>query len=267
MAFGGVCLMPIAQLDRTIISVAGENVEDFLGGLITNSLNHDLTFTALLTPQGKIIADFFVHKTAAGLFLETPCKFGKTLMMRLKMYKLRAAIDIEDVTGNYFLYALWDGEGDVGMTDPRHAKLGQRFLTDDLLSSENTAADYDSHRLSLGVPDSTWDFDTAQVFPADANMDELCGVDYKKGCFIGQEVVSRMHRKTQVRKRMRGVHLTGDAQSGDDIMAGEVKIGVLNHVRSDLGIALIRLDRLAKTDETPTVNDKPVTIMEASHGT
>lgn len=259
--------MPIARLHRTIISVSGENVDEFLNGLITNSLGCDITFTALLTPQGKVIADFFVHKMESGLILETPSKFGKTLLMRLKMYKLRAAIEIEDVSEDYFLYALWDGEGDVGKPDPRHTKLGQRFLTDNLLSTEHTAEDYDTHRLSLGIPDSTWDFDTTAVFPADANMDLLHGVDYKKGCFIGQEVVSRMHRKTQVRKRMCGVKLSGAAQSGNDIMAGGAKVGTLNHVRNEQGIALVRLDRLAKTDETPSVNNKPVTIMEPSHDT
>ena len=259
--------MPIARLDRTIISVAGENVEEFLGGLITNSLGSDITFTALLTPQGKIIADFFVHKMDDGLILETPSKFGKTLLMRLKMYKLRAAIEIEDVSDDYFVYVLWDGVGDVGKPDPRHKELGQRFLTDDLLSTEHSAEDYDAHRLSLGIPDSTWDFETAAVFPADANMDLLGGVDYKKGCFIGQEVVSRMHRKTQVRKRMCGVTLSGAAQSGDDIMAGDIKVGTLNHVRNEDGIALIRLDRLAKADQAPSVNNKPVTIMEPSHDT
>ncbi|MBL4871699.1 MAG: folate-binding protein YgfZ [Robiginitomaculum sp.] len=259
--------MPIAKLNRTLISLTGDTVEDFIGGLITNNLGADITFAALLTPQGKIIADFFVHKTDNGLVLDTPVKFGKTLIMRLKMYKLRAAIDIEDISDDFFIYALWDGKGDIGKPDPRHIELGQRFLTGDLLSTEHTEEDYDSHRLSLGIPDSTWDFDTVQTFPADANMDLLSGVDYKKGCFIGQEVVSRMHRKTSVRKRMCGVKLSGPAQSGDDILAGDIKIGTLNHVRSDHGMALIRLDRLAKTDQTPTVGGNPATIMEPNYDT
>ena len=257
--------MPIAKLERTLISLTGENVEDFLGGLITNTLRADLTFAALLTPQGKIIADFFVHKTASGLVLETPVKFGKTLIKRLKMYKLRAAIDIDDISEGFFIYALWDGEGDIGKPDPRFKGLGQRLLTPDLLSVEHSETDYDLHRLSLGIPDSAWDFDTVQTFPADANMDLLHGVDYKKGCFIGQEVVSRMHRKTEVRKRMCGVKLPGAAQPGDDILAGTAKIGSLNHVRSDLGIALIRLDRLAKATQTPTVNHKVVVITEPNY--
>ncbi len=259
--------MPIAKLDRTIISLKGENVEDFLGGLTTNNMDADLSFAALLTPQGKIIADFFVHKMGDGLVLETPSKFGKTLIMRLKMYKLRAKIDIEDISEDRFIYALWDGEGDVGLPDPRHKGLGNRLLTDDLLSTESSAEDYDLHRLSLGVPDSTWDFETQTTFPADANMDLLQGVDYKKGCFIGQEVVSRMHRKTTVRKRMRGLILSGAAQAGDDILAGSLKIGSLNHVRNERAIALLRLDRLAKASETPSVNGDPVTIMEPSDDT
>ena len=212
-------------------------------GLTTNNMDADLSFAALLTPQGKIIADFFVHKVDDGLVLETPSKFGKTLMMRLKMYKLRAKIDIEDISRDCFIYALWNGEGDVGQPDPRHEGLGNRLLTDDLLATESSAEDYDLHRLSLGVPDSTWDFETQATFPADTNMDLLSGVDYKKGWFIGQEVVSRMHRKTTVRKRMRGLTLSGEAKAGDDILAGSLKIGTLNHVRNDHAIALIRLDR------------------------
>ncbi len=255
--------MPIAHLERSIISLKGENVRDFLDGLITNNLHGDLTFAALLTPQGKIIADFFVHKRAEDhLLLETPEKFGKILALRLKMYKLRAKIDIEDVSDNMAVYVFWDGEGDVGHVDPRHENLGQRLIADSgTFMPEHSPEDYDTHRLSLSVPDSTWDFETQQVFPADANMDLLDGVDYKKGCFIGQEVVSRMHRKTEVRKRMRAVKLSGAAQTGDAIKVGGRTVGALHHVRNDIGMALVRLDRLAKADDTPAVNGNPVTIM------
>lgn len=273
--------MPICRLDRTIISLKGDGVADFLNGLITNSLNDDLTFAALLTPQGKIIADFFVHRQKDGnagenFVLETAEKFGKILALRLKMYKLRAKIDIEDVSDSNDIYALWDGHGDVGLADPRHPALGQRWLTESgSLSPENTPEDYDLHRLSLGVPDSTWDFGTEQMFPADANMDLLGGVDYKKGCFIGQEVVSRMHRKTDVRKRMRVVKLSGSAQAGDALKAGGRTVGTLhhvrpnhvrpNHVRSDIGIALVRLDRLAAAREDVLINDAPCEILEQNY--
>ncbi|HHL42501.1 MAG TPA: hypothetical protein ENJ42_02690, partial [Hellea balneolensis] len=122
--------MPICKLDRTLLSITGDNVSGFLSGLITNSV-HDtnLTFTALLTPQGKIIADFFIHpQSGGGLILDTPDKFGQTLLMRLKMYKLRAKIDISDVTDKFDLLALWSGQGDEGLTDPRYSPLGRRWL-------------------------------------------------------------------------------------------------------------------------------------------
>ncbi|MEE9272799.1 MAG: hypothetical protein V3U57_05985 [Robiginitomaculum sp.] len=259
--------MPIAKLNRTIISLRGEGVEDFLAGLITNSLKKDLTFAALLTPQGKIIADFFVHKTNDAFLIETPEKFGKVLLMRLKMYKLRAKINIEDISHMQAVYVFWNGTGDAGLVDPRAGKLGQRLLTNDVLPTQQSPNDYDMHRLSLGVPDSAWDFDTQHVFPANANMDMLCGLDLKKGCFIGQEVVSRMHRKTTLRKRMCKVKPSGPTRANDAILADGKKIGVLNHVRNDLGIATIRLDRLANTVETPSINDKSVSIMEPNYDT
>ncbi|PHS42462.1 MAG: folate-binding protein YgfZ [Robiginitomaculum sp.] len=257
--------MPVCRLNRAVISLKGDDVQGFLSGLITNSLNDDLTFAALLTPQGKIIADFFVHRLGEDFFvLETAEKFGQILALRLKMYKLRAKIDIEDVSNDYDVYGLWDGTGDVGIHDPRHSKLGQRFLaTSGSLTPEHSPEDYDLHRMSLSIPDSTWDFGTEQMFPADANMDLLNGVDYKKGCFIGQEVVSRMHRKTEVRKRMRAVELSGPVQSGDPLKAGGRTVGTLLHVRGDMATALVRLDRLAKAGDIVAVNDNPVTIMDS----
>ena len=268
--------MPICRLDRTIISLKGDDVAGFLNGLITNSLHNDLTFAALLTPQGKIIADFFVHKIDDGLVLETAEKFGKTLTLRLKMYKLRAKIDIEDISDTYDVYALWGGHGDAGLSDPRTPALGQRLLAKSgTLSPEHSPEDYDLRRLSLGVPDSTWDFGTEQMFPADANMDLLHGVDYKKGCFIGQEVVSRMHRKTEVRKRMRGVKLSGPAEAGVTLKAGGRTVGTLlhsraNHVSNDmgqknLGIALVRLDRLASATDDVLINDAVCEILEPNY--
>jgi len=262
--------MPICRLNRTILSLKGEDVAGFLNGLITNSLQNDLTFAALLTPQGKIIADFFVHRIGNSFVLETPEKFGEILALRLKMYKLRAKIDIEDVSDIYDVYALWHGQGDVGVDDPRTPALGQRWLTEaGRLSPEHSPEDYDLHRLALGVPDSTWDFGTEQMFPADANMDLLSGVDYKKGCFIGQEVVSRMHRKTTVRKRMRAVKLSGTAQktamAGDTLTAGGRTVGTLNHVRNGMGIALVRLDRLATVIDDILVKDAKVEILEPNY--
>jgi len=260
--------MPIANLNRTIISVSGETALSFLDGLITNNLDADMTFAALLTAQGKIIADFFVHKKSDQEFLiDTAEKFGKTLLMRLKMYKLRAKIDLEDVSDAYDIYALWDGEGDIGIADPRHENLGRRLLAEKgALELEGNGVHYDAHRLSLNIPDSTWDFETESVFGHDANMDKLNGIDFKKGCFVGQEVVSRMQRKTEVRKRMGAVKLSGSADIGDDLKADTRPVGKVLHTHDHIAMALLRLDRIKEANGPITINDQPIDILAPAYG-
>lgn len=255
--------MPIARLNRSVFHLSGEGLLPWLDGIVTNNLQSDLTFTALLTPQGKIIADFFVTKDGDDVFIDTPPKFSEVLFKRLRMYKLRAPIEIKDVSEDYFVYALWDGEGEEGFTDPRHPSLGQRLISDDLMEGD---ADYNAHRLSLGVVESEWDFETQDVFPADANMDLMNGVDFKKGCFVGQEVVSRMKRMTTVKKRMRGIVLEGAAKAGDKIMGGERVLGELLHVHGKMAMALVRLDRWESSEVSPTVNGASVTIMDSVYG-
>ena len=114
--------------------------------------------------------------------------------------------------------------------------------------------------------DSAYDFESVSTFPADANMDLMDGVDFKKGCFIGQEVVSRMKRMTTVKKRLRGLVLEGSAKAGDKIMAGERVIGEVYHAQGGLGIGLIRLDRLKAAGVEPTINKSPAQIMSAPDG-
>ena len=256
--------MPIAKLNRAIFKLSGEGVVAWLDGLITNSIaKHGLTFAALLTPQGKIIADFFIAHDGEALLLETPAKFAADLFKRLRMYKLRAPIEIEDLSETHSVYAIWDGEGAEGHADPRLPALGYRVITTEALP---TTADYNAHRLSLGMPESEWDFDTVTTFPADANMDFINGVDFKKGCFVGQEVVSRMRRMTTVKKRFRAVILSGEAVAGDKILSGERVIGELLSVHGQIAMAMIRLDRLSAATQTPTVNDKTVQMMGSPDG-
>lgn len=238
----------------------------WLEGLVTNSLSAPMSFGALLTPQGKIIADFFITQDGDSLWVDTPTKFGEALFKRLKMYRLRAPIDIEDISETQHVYAIWDGDGDAGHIDPRHGSLGRRMILDHKLEATQTDANYDAHRLSLGVVDSQWDFETATIFPADVNMDLMQGVDFKKGCFIGQEVVSRMKRMTTVKKRMRSVILSGSAAAGDRILAGERVIGDVRHVRGNMAIALIRLDRWKAAEIEPTINGHAAEIMGAVNG-
>ena len=255
--------MPIALLNRSVLRLSGEGVNAWLDGLITNSLSGPMSFAALLTPQGKIIADFFVTQDGADLLLDTPTKFAADVFKRLRMYKLRAPIEITDVTETHNVYAIWDGEGEEGYTDPRHVTLGRRLITEDYLDGTD---DYDMHRLSLGVVDSEWDFETITTFPADANMDLMNGVDFKKGCFVGQEVVSRMKRMTTVKKRMRTIELSGVAKAGDPLICGSRVIGEIYHINGMLAMGLVRLDRLKAAEIEPTVNGNEVRIFGSIDG-
>ena len=247
--------MPIARLDRSVFNLSGEGVEDWLAGLITNDLSGDVTFAALLTPQGKIIADFFIYRWFDGLLLDTPTKFAASLHKRLRMYRLRAPIEIEET--DLSVHAVWDEGPAGGFQDPRHASLGRRIVS---TRSFKTTGDYNAHRLSLGVPESQWDFETQEVFPADANMDLLNGVNFSKGCFVGQEVVSRMKRMTTVKKRMRGILFDGDAAAGDRILSGERVIGDVLSVHGKMGMAMMRLDRLRDAEHRLTLNGDTVTV-------
>lgn len=255
--------MSVARLDRTLLRLSGDNVKDWLSNLITNTLAQDMTFAALLTPQGKIIADFFVTKDGSDLILDTPEKFGSLLEKRLSLYKLRAPIQIENISDDHSVYAFWGDVDKRGHADPRHASLGHRYISSPDLPNED---DYNAHRLSLGVVESEWDFETATTFPADANMDLMHGVDFKKGCFIGQEVVSRMKRMTTVKKRMRGVIFEGSASAGDKIMAGERVIGQLLTVHGKMGMALIRLNRWKEAETPATLNETNIDIMDSVDG-
>lgn len=251
-------LMPIANLNRCIISLSGDRVSEWLENLITNNLSSDISFSALLTPQGKIISDFFITKSHEKLIIDAPKKNKEVLIKRLNIYKLRAPVIIEDITEIMNVYALWDIKNSPGLTDPRKIALGTRLLTTDYLETEG---DYDTHRLSLGIVDSEWDFETGTTFPANSNMDLMNGVDFRKGCFVGQEVVSRMKRMTDVKKRMRSVELTKEATAGDKIICEGRVVGNLVHVNKNYAMAVIRFDRLKNSEKLITVNNEKINIL------
>lgn len=233
--------MPIARLNRTILRLSGDGVEPWLEGLITNSLSGEITFAALLTPQGKIIADFFIWQDD-GLYLETAEKFGAALLKRLKMYRLRAPIEIEDVSDALSIYTVWGESDEDALPDPRHNEFG-RIKSASASLANASIDDWNTARLKVNLPDSTWDFDTAETFPANANMDRLNGIDFKKGCYVGQEVVSRMHRKTTIRKRMQAFAHDGTL-SGAQITLDVRVVGDIMSSHALYGMAMMRLDRL-----------------------
>ncbi|WP_332696955.1 CAF17-like 4Fe-4S cluster assembly/insertion protein YgfZ, partial [Bosea sp. (in: a-proteobacteria)] len=206
--------MPAIRLvDRGVIRVSGDDARDFLQNIVTNEMDEVTLeragYGALLTPQGKIIGDFLVvavpEEEGGGFLLDCPLLQTPDLMKRLKLYKLRAKVTLDDLSETTAVIASADGAAlppDAGLvyTDPRLPALGERAITDrggvEEIAS-GSMEDYHARRIALGIPDGGRDFAYGDAFPHEALFDQLGGVSFKKGCYIGQEVVSRMqHRGT-----------------------------------------------------------------------
>jgi len=263
--------------DRGVIKVIGDDARKFLHGLVTADVL-DLTpgmarFGALLTPQGKIIADFLLTEAppadGGGFFLDIPRALTATLLDKLNLYKLRAKVLIEDLTEILGVLAVWDGQDTTkdctpnqGLcyADPRLPALGLRVMIAPhraaAAASEAGATlvgadEYEAHRIALGVPRGGADFVYGDAFPHEADMDQLGGVDFAKGCYVGQEVVSRIEHRGIARTRAVALRYEGAAPaSGAPITVGERQVGTMGSAARGCGIALIRLDRVAEADQS-----------------
>jgi folate-binding protein YgfZ len=254
--------------DRGVVSVTGTDADKLLGGLVTNDMAQleaaPAIYAALLAPQGKILFDFFIVRAANGFLLETAREKTGELVKRLSLYKLRAQAEIRDVSEDFVVAALWSStpvsSGETAQSyvfpDPRFAALGLRILAeaefaDDVLAATNgTAASadaYHAYRIGLGVPEGGRDFAFGDTFPHEALLDQLHGVSFTKGCFVGQEVVSRMQHRATVRKRVVVVTAEHPLPAGPHpVLVGEVEIGRLGSVAGSRGLALLRIDRVAE---------------------
>jgi folate-binding protein YgfZ len=253
--------------DRGVVKVAGDDARRFLNGLATNDIGKvapgQARYAALLTPQGKIIADYLVAAATpddgGGFFLDCPRALARTLVDKLNFYKLRAKVTVDDLSGALGVMAAWDGAGlsEYGLSyaDPRLAALGTRTILPpdvvaeaavDLGATLADAEAYDAHRIALGVPRGGMDFAYGDTYPHEANMDQLAGVDFGKGCYIGQEVVSRVEHRSSARNRLVPVAYDEFApSSGLPVMAADKQVGVLGSTAKGRGLALLRLDRVA----------------------
>lgn len=253
--------------DRGVVKVAGEDARNFLNGLVTTDLDKLKPglgrFGALLTPQGKIIVDFLITEAPAGhgggFLIDCPKALAESLATKLKFYKLRAKVTVENLSDDLGVLAAWDGQPaaqpDLGFTDQRNEGLGYRILIpedlkqklSDLIGAELVdAAAYEGHRIALGVPRGGLDFMYSDAFPHETNMDRLAGVDFDKGCYVGQEVVSRMQHRGTARTRSVKVLLDGPSpEAGATILAGDKPVGTIGSTSGGKGIALVRIDRVA----------------------
>ncbi len=245
---------------RAIVAVIGPDWRAFLQGLLSQDVETlrpgELRFGALLTPQGKLLFDLFILGREDGCWLDVARDRRDALVQRLTIYKLRAKVEIAAVDAA--VWAIWDG-GEGGAPDPRLAALGRRAYGDAPAGAALLdEAAYDAMRLGLGVPDAAKD--APDDYPIEANFDLLSGIDFQKGCFVGQETTSRMKRRGQVKSRMLPLSFHGPPPSyGAEVLAGDRRAGEVRSGAEGRAIALLRLDRIA--DATLTVEGRAVAAM------
>ncbi|MEM8947998.1 MAG: folate-binding protein [Pseudomonadota bacterium] len=272
-----------ALLNRSVLAVSGEEAKTFLQGLISNDIEKakpdQAIYAALLTPQGKCLFDFFIVESEADgrLLLDVEAERALALAQRLTMYKLRAKVDIADVSADFGVAALLgasvcdDAElrdvtgaartlkGGVVFVDPRLSALGARaIMPKDVMTSSLEALgfraggedDYERVRFAAGVPEGAIEFGVDKSPLLELGFEELRGVDFEKGCFVGQELTARMKYRGLVRKRLMPVTFEGSApKPGTAVKAGSRDIGDLRSVGEHGGFAVLRLDKLKESIE------------------
>lgn len=259
-----------ARLDREGIALSGpvDEQADFLQSLVTNDIGpaspDDLVYAALLTPQGKYLSDFFIFRDGDGNYvLDVAAGQGEALEKRLTMYRLRRPVDLTRTP--LPAAAFWGGEMPGALPDPRDSALGSRLYGEavEVAIIMATAGDYDLHRLKLGVPESGTDLIPNDTYILEAGFERLNGVDFKKGCYIGQEIVARMKHKTDLRKQYRIVTVEGVADPDSPIVTEDGKpAGRLYSVRDGVGLALVRLER-AKTAESLRTETAKILLIQS----
>lgn len=244
----------IALTSRATVSVTGPDWRAFLQGLLTHDVETlapgEARFAALLTPQGRILFDLFVTGADDGGLLDVAANRRGDLIQRLKMYRLRAKVEI--VASDLQVLARLPGSHEAAdglwIADPRLAALGLRGYGAAPDAADESA--YHTHRLSLGVPDSA-DWGCDKAYPIEADFDLLNGIDFHKGCFVGQETTSRMHRRGVIKSRMLPIAFDGPPPpQGAEILAGDLRAGEVLSGMVGRAMALVRLDRIDGADLT-----------------
>lgn len=236
---------------RALIALGGTDWRDYLHNLISQNVETlvegEIRFGALLTPQGKVLYDLFVIGTAEGCWLDVAAEHRDVILQRLMIYRLRAKVTITAIEpGVAALFGAGDAPGKGWLADPRLPDLGWRGYG--LPSPEGAhaahEADYVTFAHALGVPVAA-DWGVEKTYPIEANFDLLDGIDFKKGCFVGQETTSRMKRRGTVKTRFLPITFEGKAPSpGTEVLAGDLRAGEVLSGAEGLAMASLRLDRI-----------------------
>ena len=272
--------------DRGVLRVSGADAKTFLQGLLTNDVEKTddggAIFAGLLSPQGKILFDFFAVAGGDDFLIDAPKEHVEGLAKRLSFYKLRSNVTVQTEPA-MSVTAAWGAaprlpDGAIAFADPRLPALGMRVLlpegsvVDDAACTSASEDDYHAHRVALGVPQGGLDYAYGETFPHEALFDQVNGVDFKKGCYVGQELVSRMEHRSTARKRIVRVESDGPLEMGSEVIAGKLPAGKIGSVSPDgkSGLALIRLDRAASaaTQGAPLLaGDAAITVQIPSFAT
>jgi folate-binding protein YgfZ len=240
--------------DRRIILIQGEDQMMFLQGLVTNDVQQladkGIIYAAMLTPQGKFLFDFFMTQRGDQILLECCVETHEQLLRKLNLYKLRARVNISDVSDLYSVYSIHNHVSDLTL-DPRCAKLGYRILIrkgeeDKILLDipiSTNRDDYEHLRLSLGIPEAIKDMIPEKSIPLECSLDHLNAISWSKGCYVGQELTARTHYRGMVRKRLLPVTISGElpATLNPSILQGDQEVGTLYSHNQQIGIARLRI--------------------------
>ncbi|MBF0665943.1 MAG: folate-binding protein YgfZ [Brevundimonas sp.] len=250
----------IARLDsRALIRVSGPDAKPFLHNLLTQDVETlaegELRFGALLSPPGRLLFDLFLIGEADGVLLDVAADRRDALLQRLSMYKLRARVAVE--ADDRPVFASWPDVADGFTADPRAPGLGGRRYGGQV-AAEAAEADWQAHRLAVGVPDPTADAPSDKTYPIEADFDLLDGIDFRKGCFVGQETTSRMKRRGSIKNRMLPLAFDGPSPPfGAEVLNGDRRAGEVLSGMDGAAMALLRLDRL---EGALTVDGRPVEV-------
>ncbi len=228
--------------DRTVLEITGEDRVKFLQDLVTNDLGRmadGLVYAALLSPQGKYLFDFFVFARGATIYIDVASDRATALAQRLTMYRLRAKVGIA-ASDLLVSRGLGTPPSDA-MPDPRHPALGWRLYSETLHPVE--AVDWNAIRVAHLIPETGIELVADDSYILEMGFERLSGVDFRKGCYVGQEVTARMKHKTELRKGLARVVLDGPAEAGTDINMGGKVIGRLHTVSGDQAMAYLRFDQ------------------------
>ena len=246
--------MSIALLpDRGVLEVAGPDRVAFLQGLVSNDVaaipDGQAAWTALLTPQGKWLADFFVIPAGEVLLLDVERAQAASLAQRLSRFRLRSKVTLRDASAEWHVHAAWGARPEVAgvaVPDPRLDGAGWRVLSPVLLPTDATAADYDRHRLALGLPDGSRDMEGEKSVLLEGGFDELNGVSWSKGCYMGQELTARTRYRGLLKRRLVPVDVDGPLPAHGTALtdAAGAEVGEMRSGRDGQGMALLRLDAL-----------------------